>query len=218
MLLPQNAQLPRNMLLPQNAQLPRNTLLPRNMLLPQNAQLPRNTLLPRNMLLPQNAQLPRNTLLQHNTLLPQNAQLPRNTLLQHNTQPQPNAQLPHNALLPHNTQLPRNTLPHNNMPHLHPRPSQSPKRRRSKIATAEPGSPYAKTHGSPWVFVHFVAEEAVRVQRAGPCGRLSMVALKTERAARQQGSSFLRENSSNGGKTIRTFWLHSRRGGRECQG
>jgi hypothetical protein len=41
--------------------------------------------------------------------------------------------------------------------------------------------------------------------------------LKTERAARQQGSSFLRENSSNGGKTIRTFWLHSRSGGRECQ-
>ena len=41
---------------------------------------------------------------------------------------------------------------------------------------------------------------------------------KTERAARQQGSSFLRENSSNGGKTIRTFWLHSRGRGRECQG
>jgi hypothetical protein len=41
---------------------------------------------------------------------------------------------------------------------------------------------------------------------------------KTERAARQQGSSFLRENSSNGGKTIRTFWLHSRGMGRECQG
>ena len=28
---------------------------------------------------------------------------------------------------------------------------------------------------------------------------------ETERAARQLGSSFLRENSSNGGKTIRTF-------------
>ena len=40
---------------------------------------------------------------------------------------------------------------------------------------------------------------------------------KTERAARQQGSSFLRENSSNGGKAIRTFWLHSRCGGTECQ-
>ena len=48
-----------------------------------------------------------------------------------------------------------------------------------------------------------------------PVGRY---AHKTERAARQQGSSFLRENSSNGGKTIRTFWLHSRGGGRECQG
>jgi pimeloyl-ACP methyl ester carboxylesterase len=46
----------------------------------------------------------------------------------------------------------------------------------------------------------------------------STVSQKTERAARQQGSSFLRENSSNGGKTIRTFWLHSRSDGRECQG
>jgi hypothetical protein len=41
---------------------------------------------------------------------------------------------------------------------------------------------------------------------------------KTERAARQQGSSFLRENSSNGGKAIRTFWLHSRCMEGECQG
>jgi tRNA 2-selenouridine synthase SelU len=32
-------------------------------------------------------------------------------------------------------------------------------------------------------------------------------AVEAERAARQQGSSFLRENSSNGGKAIRTFWL-----------
>ena len=41
---------------------------------------------------------------------------------------------------------------------------------------------------------------------------------KTERAARQQGSSFLRENSSNGGKPDRTFWLHTRFGGKQCQG
>jgi hypothetical protein len=41
--------------------------------------------------------------------------------------------------------------------------------------------------------------------------------IETERAARQQGSSFLRENSPNGGKAIRTFWLHSRSAGRECQ-
>ena len=40
---------------------------------------------------------------------------------------------------------------------------------------------------------------------------------KTERAARQQGSSFLRENSSNGGKTIRTFWLHTRDKEGQCQ-
>jgi hypothetical protein len=38
-----------------------------------------------------------------------------------------------------------------------------------------------------------------------------------ERAARQQGSSLLRENSSNGGKAIRTFWLHTRGGGERCQ-
>ena len=41
---------------------------------------------------------------------------------------------------------------------------------------------------------------------------------KTERAARQQGGPSLRENSSNGGKAIRTFWLHSRGGETECQG
>lgn len=41
---------------------------------------------------------------------------------------------------------------------------------------------------------------------------------KTERAARQQGSSSLRENSSNGGKAIRTFWLHSRFRYPGCQG
>src|SRR5580698_9087088 len=32
------------------------------------------------------------------------------------------------------------------------------------------------------------------------------------------GGHFLRKNSSNGGKAIRTFWLHSRCGGRRCQG
>jgi hypothetical protein len=41
---------------------------------------------------------------------------------------------------------------------------------------------------------------------------------ETERAARQQGSSLLRENSSNGGKPDRTFWLHTRFGGKQCQG
>ena len=41
---------------------------------------------------------------------------------------------------------------------------------------------------------------------------------KTERAARQRDSSLLRENSSNGGKPDRTFWLHSRCGGKQCQG
>jgi hypothetical protein len=47
--------------------------------------------------------------------------------------------------------------------------------------------------------------------------RLAPPQVKTERAARQQGSSLLRENSSNGGKTIRTFWLHTRGAGWECQ-
>jgi len=40
---------------------------------------------------------------------------------------------------------------------------------------------------------------------------------EAEGAARQQGSSFLRENSSNGGKAIRTFWLHTRGVGAGCQ-
>src|SRR5271166_427946 len=51
----------------------------------------------------------------------------------------------------------------------------------------------------------------------GVGGGEAIMRQKTERAARQQGSSSLRENSSNGGKTIRTFWLHSRFGERECQ-
>jgi hypothetical protein len=56
------------------------------------------------------------------------------------------------------------------------------------------------------------AGESLRQENAGVADRL-----KTERAARQQGGSFLRENSSNGGKTIRAFWQHSRGMGWECQ-
>jgi hypothetical protein len=33
---------------------------------------------------------------------------------------------------------------------------------------------------------------------------------KQEEAARQQGSLFIRENSSNGGKAIGTFWSHTK--------
>jgi hypothetical protein len=39
-----------------------------------------------------------------------------------------------------------------------------------------------------------------------------------EKAARQQGGLFFRENSSNGGKAIRTFWLHTKFGQNRCQG
>jgi hypothetical protein len=39
-----------------------------------------------------------------------------------------------------------------------------------------------------------------------------------EEAARQQGGLFFRENSSNGGKAIRTFWLHTKFGPNRCQG
>ena len=49
--------------------------------------------------------------------------------------------------------------------------------------------------------------------------------LVTGKAARENGKSrpatgqlFLRENSSNGGKAIRTFWLHSRFRSSGCQG
>jgi hypothetical protein len=39
-----------------------------------------------------------------------------------------------------------------------------------------------------------------------------------EKATRQQGGLFFRENSSNGGKAIRTFWRNTMFGGRGCQG
>ena len=52
-----------------------------------------------------------------------------------------------------------------------------------------------------------------RMRSRNPPKRPPHKSFKTERAARQRGSSILRENSSNGGKTIRTFWLHSRSGG-----
>jgi hypothetical protein len=42
--------------------------------------------------------------------------------------------------------------------------------------------------------------------------------LENEKAARQQGSLFFRENSSNGGKAIRTFWRNTMVGKKACQG
>ena len=39
-----------------------------------------------------------------------------------------------------------------------------------------------------------------------------------EEAARQQGGLFFRENSSNGGKAIRTFWRNTKFGKMSCQG
>ena len=41
---------------------------------------------------------------------------------------------------------------------------------------------------------------------------------KREEAARQQGGLFFRENSSNGGKAIRTFWRNTKFGKMTCQG
>ena len=41
---------------------------------------------------------------------------------------------------------------------------------------------------------------------------------KTEEATRQQGGLFFRENSSNGGKAIRTFWRNTKFGQNRCQG
>jgi len=43
-------------------------------------------------------------------------------------------------------------------------------------------------------------------------------AFKHEKAARQQGGFFFRENSSNGGKAIRTFWRNTMVGKIACQG
>src|SRR5580692_2493106 len=41
---------------------------------------------------------------------------------------------------------------------------------------------------------------------------------RREKAARQQGGLFFRENSSNGGKAIRTFWRNTKFGKNRCQG
>src|SRR6267143_4486369 len=41
---------------------------------------------------------------------------------------------------------------------------------------------------------------------------------KSEEATRQQGGLFFRENSSNGGKAIRTFWRNTKFGKILCQG
>ena len=41
---------------------------------------------------------------------------------------------------------------------------------------------------------------------------------KSEEATRQQGGLFFRENSSNGGKAIRTFWRNTKFGKIRCQG
>ena len=41
---------------------------------------------------------------------------------------------------------------------------------------------------------------------------------KREEATRQQGGFFCRENSSNGGKAIRTFWRNTKFGKIPCQG
>jgi hypothetical protein len=41
---------------------------------------------------------------------------------------------------------------------------------------------------------------------------------KREEAARQRGGLFFRENSSNGGKAIRTFWRNTKFGKMTCQG
>ena len=45
----------------------------------------------------------------------------------------------------------------------------------------------------------------------------SLVERENEEAARQQGGLFSRENSSNGGKAIRTFWRNTKFGKNRCQ-
>jgi hypothetical protein len=45
-----------------------------------------------------------------------------------------------------------------------------------------------------------------------------MASAKNEEATRQQGGLFSRENSSNGGKAIRTFWRNTKFGKNRCQG
>jgi hypothetical protein len=45
-----------------------------------------------------------------------------------------------------------------------------------------------------------------------------LVERKNEEATRQRGGLFSRENSSNGGKAIRTFWRNTKFGKNRCQG
>ena len=49
-------------------------------------------------------------------------------------------------------------------------------------------------------------------------GRRPKYSPSNEKAARQQGSLFFRENSSNGGKAIGTFWSHTKFEQNGCQG
>jgi hypothetical protein len=47
---------------------------------------------------------------------------------------------------------------------------------------------------------------------------IPFLAHRHEKAARQRNGLFFRENSSNGGKAIRTFWRNTMFGGKGCQG
>src|SRR3984893_17821758 len=66
---------------------------------------------------------------------------------------------------------------------------------------------------SKWIFFHWLpVREGFVPQSPKSCTR------KSEEATRQQGGLFFRENSSNGGKAIRTFWRNTKFGKIPCQG
>src|ERR1700732_1111977 len=66
---------------------------------------------------------------------------------------------------------------------------------------------------SKWIFFHWLPLwEDFPPQSLKSCTR------KSEEATRQQGGLFFRENSSNGGKAIRTFWRNTKFGKIPCQG
>src|ERR1700733_11022230 len=61
-------------------------------------------------------------------------------------------------------------------------------------------------------------ESSSHFEKSSPSQSPKSCTQKREEATRQQGGLFFRENSSNGGKAIRTFWRNTKFGKIPCQG
>ncbi len=60
---------------------------------------------------------------------------------------------------------------------------------------------------SPSLSITLILQILYRTCDLHPTSHPEKTVSKREKAARQQGGLFFRENSSNGGKAIRTFWV-----------